>query len=77
MECKKQYIQMILIVLCALLLIGIFFIYKTGNRHSKDEGEPVSIAVASYVFGRLVKEQDWSFLEDKGEFLTYGDLEEI
>lgn len=77
MECKKQYIQVILIVLCALLLIGIFFIYKTDNRHSKDEGEPVSIAEASYVFGRLVKEQDWSFLEDKGEFLTYGDLEEI
>lgn len=77
MECKKRYIQIVLIVLCALLLIGIFFIYKSGNRHSKDEGNPVTTAEASYVFERLVEEQDWSFLEEKGEFLTYGDLEEI
>lgn len=77
MECKKRYIQLGLVVLCALVLLGIFFIYKSGNHHTKDDGEPVSIAETCYVLGRLVNEEDWSFLESKGEYLTYADLEEI
>lgn len=77
MRLKKWYIQLALVIICILLLIGIFFLYRSGKQHSMSEGKPVSIDETCYVLERLVGETDWSFLKNKGEFLTYADLKDI